>query len=96
MGCVIGGSVRSQNWPSVNLDAANMSYRPALTQHNFVQPVDGDAQPVRGFQLRPAERLEEFLQQDLARMNDWPQPGRLTNDRLRTGLRGHGFPPSGT
>src|SRR5271156_5103473 len=67
----------------------------ALAEHYLVQAVEGNAQTARSFDLPDTQRLQVFLEQDLAGSNRRTQPIRISIDSLRCRLRRHVHSPIG-
>src|SRR6266545_5471747 len=65
-----------------------------LAQHELVESIERYAELPSGLGLRQAQGLEELLLQHLTGMDGRPQPGGVTRDNPRIGLRRHGFLPS--
>ncbi len=59
----------------------------AFAEDNLVQAVERDAKAAGSLDLSEAERLEIFLQQNLAGRNRRTQPSLLSSDSLRRRLR---------
>jgi len=65
-----------------------------LPEHDFVQPVQRQAQLACRVHLRQRQRREETLRARPRRDGRPAQPPRITRDSLRTGLRRHGCLPT--